>query len=431
MDVRTLSEIEQLVSKNDSWITRMILYLSIFIVLQIINFIFIQVKTFGSLKVAVKAIKSLAQGDADLTYHIGMKRNDEIGEFCKDIDTFIENQHTLIATIKGETENLGHMGESLSTDAARAASAVHEIASNVESIREQVLNHAAVVVQEIDSTVAHIVKNIESLDGEVKRQAESVGDSTAATEQMVANIRSVSDVLHKNEEEVTNLGIAAEKGRDTIEHSTSITKKIEAQSEGLLEASNVIQAIASQTSLLAMNAAIEAAHAGDAGKGFAVVAEEIRKLAEDSDRQSKSITQVLKTVKVDIEDLSENAYAAQSQFASIFDLITNVKMQESHVSNMMQEQSLANEQVLKSMHDISAVTKTVQDGSSQIFHGGHEIQDGVQKLNEVTALIVSSIEEMTQGAGEIRKSSESVNEISHSTKESIHLVKEYVDQFKT
>ena len=197
-----------------------------------------------------------------------------------------------------------------------------------------------------------------------------------------------------------------------------------------MEASNVIQHIASQTNLLAMNAAIEAAHAGEAGKGFAVVADEIRKLAEDSAAQGKSITETLKNLSAEIETLSGASQTVEEKFNAIFSLAEQVKDMSSRLTEAMNEQENGSKEVLTAIKNINSVTTEVKSGSDEMLRGGKAVAQEMHKLDDLTRLISSSMNEMASGVVQINNAVQEVNEITLKNKQNIESLAKEVKKFK-
>ena len=379
--------------------------------------------------IVVAALKDIAQGEGDLTVRLPVTGNDEITDLSEYFNQTIGKIGSSIQNVDKNTTVMEDIGNDLASNMTETASAVHQISANIDGVKQQALTQSASVT-ETAATVEEIIRTIKQLNSSIENQAASVAQSSSAVEQMVANITSITQTLDKTNDVIKTLASATADGRETIAASTSVTQKIAEESGGLLEASNVIQHIASQTNLLAMNAAIEAAHAGEAGKGFAVVADEIRKLAEESSVQGKTITATLKTLSGEIETLSASSKTAGEKFTAIFRLSEQVKDMSSRLMEAMREQENGSREVLGAIKTINAVTNEVQAGSGEMLRGGEGVAEEMRKLDDLTRIIADSMNEMASGAVQISNTVQDVNEITQKNKASIDNLAKEVKKFK-
>ncbi|WP_294428404.1 methyl-accepting chemotaxis protein [uncultured Treponema sp.] len=377
----------------------------------------------------VSAMQNIAQGDGDLTVRMNVKTDNELGKMYNFFNLTIEKIQDSIRQVKDSAENLSEQGNTLGDSMNDTAASANEITANIDSVNKQVqqqgrnVHEAKDALSSINNSVNELVENIQS-------QSSSVVESSSAIEQMVANIRSVTGILEKNGETIKSLENSSEQGKLSINSSVEAVKKIQEQSGTLLEASKIIQSIASQTNMLAMNAAIEAAHAGESGKGFSVVADEIRKLAEDSNKQGKNITNNLKVVLASVAEVSDSSVKLQNQFNEIYDLTQAVARQELTIMNAMHEQSEGGEQILEAIKQIQEVTAGVKGSSNSMEDATQAANVKMDNLMRLTEEITSSMEEMSIGIESINKSINAVNDMTHKNTQSIESLGEAVSKFK-
>jgi methyl-accepting chemotaxis protein len=372
-------------------------------------------------------LKDVAEGD--LTKSIMLQRHDETGDLARYFNDTLGKIKALVITIKRQAAALFEVGSKLTTSMSQTATAISRITTAIQSIKERVMNQSAGVTK-TNAAMEQITVTIDKLNAHIDRQTESVSESSRAIEQMLTNIQVVTQTLIKNGDNVKDLAAAAEVGRNGLQEVAADIQGIARESEGLLEINAVMENIASQTNLLSMNAAIEAAHAGEAGKGFAVVADEIRKLAESSAEQSKTISAVLKKIKNSIDHITNSTHGVLNKFEAIDGGVKIVSQQGEHIRNAMEEQGIGSRQILEAIAHLQDLTRLVKDGSLEMLAGSREVIKESNSLEMATQEIARRMNEMSDGAEQINAAVNRVEIISEENKESIEILVQEVSRFK-
>ena len=374
-------------------------------------------------------LKDISEGEGDLTRRIDNNSRDEVGDLARYFNNTLEKIKNLVVSIKTEALKLSGIGHDLASNMNETAAAVNQITANIQSIKARVINQSAGVT-ETNATMEQVTANIHKLNNHVEEQSIYISQASAAIEQMVANVQSVTYTLVKNSSNVKTLRDASEAGRTGLHDVASDIQEIARESEGLLEINSVMENIAGQTNLLSMNAAIEAAHAGDAGKGFAVVAGEIRKLAESSSEQSKTISIVLKKIKSSIDKITVSTENVMNRFEAIDSSVKTVAEQEDSIRSAMEEQGEGSKQVLDGIGKVNEITRHVKGGSKEMLQGAKEVIQESSNLEIITQEITIGMNEMASGANQINYAINHVSEISAMNREGIDALIKEVSRFK-
>lgn len=397
--------------------------------LLIILSIIISLKITKPIKEFSAVLKDISEGEGDLTRKIEVSSRDEIGEMAEYFNNTFAKIRQLVATVQNQSNMLGSVGSNLSSNMTETAAAINQISANIKSIKSQTINQAASVT-ETSSTMEQISMGISRLNSLIGEQSSNISQSSTIINSLIQNIDGATKTLIHNTENINRLAETSESGKVALDKITHAIEEVANESRSLMEISSVIQNIASETNLLAMNAAIEAAHAGETGKGFAVVADEVRKLAESSSAQTKTIESALKKITASISVVTAYSTEVVEKFTSIEQEVNNVSNQEERIRSTMEQTSENSKEVLHSITMLNDITQKVQKSSVEMLEGSNQITHEAKNMNTITQEITGGMNEMATGADQITEAVNTVNTLTVDTQNSINALNTEVNKFK-
>ena len=336
---------------------------------------------------------------------------------------------SVIETIHQALRNLTEHGTVLEGTMDTTSAGAGHIAENINNLKQRLTNQAESVTQ-TDGTVKTILETLNTLDSYIAIQSNRLMQSSSLIETMITNVRDVTGLLEESNTVIQDAHQLSIQGKAGAKNANEAAMEIAKKSGDLLEAGEVIQNVASQTNLLAMNAAIEAAHAGESGKGFAVVADEIRKLAEESSMQGKKIAAVIKESLQIIQKLTDTESTTERAFEQVYTLVSKISEQEACILEAMQQQEAGSEKIIAAITDINGITHDIKTKSEEMANNGHHTAEEMKNLNTLTAALTEKMNEMTGDVLNINKAIQTAHEVTQKNAQAIQEVVQEVDSFQ-
>ena len=398
------------------------------IILMILELIIIRIiiGKFDSIK---KNIDDLNTGDKDLTKRLEIYHNNEISQVKKSVNAFVNTVHETVREIGTANYNLRETFENVKGQLDATKNQMDNISLEIQTATST-LEAEDKGVMDTSELVAQISSNITTLNQMIDSQVEAITQASAGIEQMIGNIQSISISVDKMAGEFNELNAATVEGIEKNRIVNELLNSVLAQSKSLQDTNMVIANISSQTNLLSMNAMIESAHAGEAGKGFAVVAEEIRKLADTSATQSKSISENLKLIAENIRKVVESADLSKASFEVVSDKSNNTSELVYSIKKATEEQSEGSKHLLETLSTMNNISVSVQRSSKKIGDRALIVLDAIAGLKESSKNMAQNFNKIVSTTEVTQQTTKNLNQLTEDMTQAVNDISERIDEFK-
>lgn len=404
---------EQFEKKTERTVTGLI-----FIV--ILSSLFLSMRMMGYLRKRIEYLKEgieiLKQGD--FSKPISEKGKDEISEISSSINEFLHLFTHMIRQIRTLAERTNVQKDEVEEAASFSVRTATELSARVEQLKseygEMVRN-----LGENEKSTGNIARSLDVYRGNVENQTSSINQSTASVEEMSASVKNLSEIIRQRKEASEKMVDITAQGRARLEQNNELIKENALDAEEVTKIISIINGISARTNLLAMNAAIEAAHAGDSGRGFSVVAEEIRKLAESTSENSKKIRETVVRIGDRIKEIHSGSEGVQSYFHEIFSETRELDDALTEIHNSIRELNLGSGEISQSMTDLNNSTVEILRNNEAISRDIAGADTSIKNLYQIGNKIFERMESLNQGMGEIRSVVEKVKNLNSANGEMI------------
>ena len=380
------------------------------------------------IKKITKKLEEIAKAEGDLTQSIEHTSNDELGALSNNFNMHIRSLRDIIAaTVEGITL-FANTSQELAATSTETSASTNEIAANTHAIKERV-DLLDETIKQMEIVFADVIKNIQSIALSIAEQSADITESSSAIEQMTKSTNRISKDIDERVQAVRELQTTIESGRHEMEETIDIVKEIADSATVILELLTVIDNIASQTNLLAMDAAIEAAHAGDSGKGFSVVADEIRKLSESTEQNAKEISSTLTRIINRIQGAEQKAEITGKTFSVISSEIQEVAGSMENIKGVMSELAQGSNQIVIALQSLMNKTVHIKDASGNVSEIANKNSNFMTTISNISKEVTNGVSEIVMHVDDINKAMIIVNNISLQNKKNAQDLRLLINKF--
>jgi methyl-accepting chemotaxis protein len=375
-------------------------------------------------------VKDMSEGEGDLSASIPVRGNDEVALLAGHFNRFLHKLRAIVGSLKAVGAKSQELGGSLASNAQEVSSSTVEISSTMRSMSDRT-GHLHGEIARSTEGVGEVNAFIAKVVGMIEDQSAAIDESSAAIEEMIANVGNIERSTEKKLELSQRIEGLAKACDDGMKRNVSAMDEIAQSTAVITDLIGVINSVASQTNLLAMNAAIEAAHAGDYGRGFSVVADEIRKLAEQTSSSSKDAAQTLNTIIRSIGDATRQTRVSSDSISEVIEGIVEVSEGMNETMSGLKEMSLGNRQITEALGQINKMTEEVKNAGREIREGTGRIEESFKSIAEIASENKNGIVEMAAGIGQISEAMADLERLSGENSDNIAVLDREMGKFKT
>lgn len=382
------------------------------------------------IKLTSAKMKDISEGETDLTNRLTVQSGDEVGLLSRYFNDFLGNLDNLVLEIRASLDVNLKIQTNLGANTEESVTSLNQMTANIDSSKKQmeILSNA---ITTSNSVVSNLVEQIERTIHNVEGQSAMVEQTSASVTELLASIDNVTRITQREKELTDKLVTTARTGGDQLRDTTEVITQIEQSIDEIQEFLTIINNISEQTNLLAMNAAIEAAHAGNAGRGFSVVAVEIRKLAEGSGINAKSIAAVLEQIIGKIHNAAKLSQQTNSAFADIDNEVNQSARSLDEISAAMSEMNTGSREIHKAVGSLNSVSQELVRDAQQMKEGSAAIGDAMGRITDVSNVVDSATAEIRLGIHEINTAMNQVADINNDLGSNTQELNLKMSRFKT